>query len=203
MALRIAPRRPSGRPTASRRASTLLFLGVGVGVTALAACSTSAGNPADTADPSISSSSPASDGSPTSRPESTPSETPVARDDAIVGTVVRFSGGGRTVDVTLEEDNPTTRDLLSRLPTTIRFEEFAGREKIGYPSPGLTVEGSPGSDPEDGDLIYFSPWGNLGFYYDATGIEYSDDTIHLGSYDATRDELADFDDTDVTLEVLP
>lgn len=85
---------------------------------------------------------------------------------------------------------------------TLRFEEFAGREKIAYPEPGLTVEGSPGSDPEDGDLIYFTPWGNLGFYYDASGIDYSDATIHLGTYDATADQLAAFDGVDVTLQII-
>jgi hypothetical protein len=49
--------------------------------------------------------------------------------------------------------------------------------------------GSPGSDPESSDLIYFIPWSNLGFYYNAEGIGYSDETIHLGTDDAPLDQL--------------
>ena len=107
----------------------------------------------------------------------------------IVGTIVRFSSSTASVDVTIGEDNPAVRDFLSMLPLTITLEEFAGREKIGYPPRELRHRGSPGSDPENGDLIYFVPWGNLGFYYNAEGIGYSDDTINLGTYDATLDEL--------------
>jgi len=47
------------------------------------------------------------------------------------------------------------------LPPTLTLEEFNGREKIAQPPRSLCYEGSPGSDPEDGDLIYFMPWGNL------------------------------------------
>lgn len=43
---------------------------------------------------------------------------------------------------------------------------------------GLAI--SPGTDPENGDLIYFTPWGNIGFYYDADGIGYSDQTCTSG-----------------------
>ena len=121
--------------------------------------------------------------------------------DNVVGTVVRFSNESHQVDVTIGEDNPTVRDLLSRLPLTMQFEEYAGREKIGYFDPKLETEGSPGSDPEDGDLIYFVPWGNFGFYYDASGIGYSDETIHLGTYVATPEELQRLEGT-VTIDVL-
>lgn len=196
----IPPRQPTVRRTLLRRAPALLAI-VTVGIGVLAACSAPAGGTQD----AVGGPAPTTPASTAATPPSTPEAVPTTEADVpleVVGTVVRFSGGGRVVDVTLEEDNPTTRDLLSRLPTTIRLEEFAGREKIGYPSPGLTVDGSPGSDPEDGDLIYFSPWGNIGFYYNAAGIEYSDDTVHLGSYDATPADLADFDGADVTMEVV-
>lgn len=168
-----------------------------LGIAFLAGCSTAApgapgATPARSASPS-----------PATSPTTTVPPAPETDEAAqpVVGTVLRFTGDGTTVDVTLDEDNPTSRDLLARLPTTIRFEELSGREKIGYPDPALTTAGSPGSDPEDGDLIYYAPWGNLGFYYDATGIEYSDDTIHLGTYRATAEQLAAFDDVEVTVEV--
>lgn len=121
---------------------------------------------------------------------------------SVLGTVVRFTAGSASVDVTIGEDNPTVRDFLSLLPLTMKLEEFAGREKIGYISRKLMVKGSKGSDPEDGDLIYFVPWGNLGFYYNALGIGYSDQTIHIGKYRATPAELARFEGQSVTVEIV-
>jgi len=117
--------------------------------------------------------------------------------------VVRFSGAGTSVDVTIGADTPTTRDFVSLLPFTTRLEEFAGREKIGDPPRVLDVQGSPGSDPEDGDLIYFTPWGNLGFYYDTSGIGYSEDTPHLGTFQASEEQLARLEGEPVTVEVVP
>jgi hypothetical protein len=115
---------------------------------------------------------------------------------------VRFTAGPATVDVTIGQDNPAVRDFLSMLPLTLKLEEFAGKEKVAYLPRRLTHSGSPGSDPEDGDLIYYIPWGNLGFYYDAAGIGYSDQTVHLGTYRASRDQLNALEGTPVTVEIV-
>jgi hypothetical protein len=120
----------------------------------------------------------------------------------VVGTIVRFAAGTASVDVTLGEDSPATRDFLSMLPITVTVEQFNGREKIADLPRELHHEGSPGSDPEDGDLIYFIPWGNIGFYYDAAGIGYSDQTLHLGTFDATAEQLEPLEGQDVTVEVV-
>ena len=193
-------------PPASRRrrlapqvTSALLLTTASFGI--LTGCSSATGQAPDPAVASTRAAEPSAAVTVQPNQETVPTEGPEAPSE-VVGTVVRFSGGGSVVDVTLQEDNPTTRDLLSRLPVTLAFEEFAGREKIAYPEPGLDVDGSPGSDPEDGDLIYFTPWGNLGFYYDAAGIDYSDSTIHLGTYEATAEQLSAFDSADVHLEIV-
>jgi hypothetical protein len=123
-------------------------------------------------------------------------------DRGVVGTVVRFATGSETVDVTIGEDSPATRDFLGMLPVTLAVEELSGREKIAALPRELAYEGTPGSDPEDGDLIYFIPWGNLGFYYNAAGIGYSDQTLHLGTYDATAEQLARLEGQ-VTVEIVP
>lgn len=135
------------------------------------------------------------------RGTSKPSEATTSAAHNVVGTVVHFSAGSASLDVTIGEDNPATRDFLSMLPLTLSMKEFAGREKIADLPRPLHYEGSPGSDPEDGDLIYYVPWGNLGFYYNASGIEYSDQTIHLGRSKATREELARFEGQEVRVEV--
>jgi hypothetical protein len=118
------------------------------------------------------------------------------------GTVVRFSGNGAHVDVTIRSDHPTSRDFLSMLPLRLKFEEFAGKGKISYLPRKLKTRSSPGSDPEDGDLIYYVPWGNLGFYYDAGGIGFSRDTINLGSYRASAKRLARLQRGRVSVRVL-
>lgn len=120
----------------------------------------------------------------------------------MVGKVVRFTGGSTSVDVTIGADNPGVRDFLSMLPLTLKLEEFAGREKIGYLPRKLKHSGSPGSDPEDGDLIYFIPWGNLGFYYNTAGIDYSNQTIHIGTYKASLGTLERLSAQPVTVEIL-
>jgi len=136
---------------------------------------------------------------PASRQRATTSADRDARQ--IVGTTVRFSSNTTSVDVTIGEDNPAVRDFLSMLPLTLTLEEFSGREKIGDLPRRLRHRGSPGSDPKNGDLIYFVPWGNIGFYYNAEGIGYSDDTIHLGTYDAPPDQLERLEG-EVTVEVV-
>lgn len=117
------------------------------------------------------------------------------RTGQVVGTVVRFSAGSTSIEVTIDQDNPAVRDFLSMLPLTLKLEEFAGREKIGYLPRKLRTIGSPGSDPEDGD------WGNIGFYYNTDGIGYSDQTIHLGTYKASLDQLKRLEGRPVTIDV--
>lgn len=130
------------------------------------------------------------------------SGTPVGGTGQVVGTVMRFSAGATSVEVTIDQDNPAVRDFLALLPLTLTLEEFAGREKIGYLPRRLAYSGSPGSEPEDGDLIYYVPWGNIGFYYNTADIGYSDQTIHLGTYNAPRGQLDQLDGQAVTVEVV-
>lgn len=134
-------------------------------------------------------------------PPAASSGTPDGDAAQVVGTVVRFTAGSTSVEVTIDEDNPAVRDFLSMLPLTLTLEEFAGREKIAYLPRELAHVGSPGSDPEDGDLIYYVPWGNLGFYYNTAGIGYSDQTIHLGTYDASLEQLEQLEGQDVIVEI--
>ncbi len=142
-------------------------------------------------------------GSATSIPSSTSSASPAAAPaDQIVGTVVRFTKGSARVDVTIDKDSPAVRDFLSMLPLTLTLEEFAGREKIADLPRELAHAASPGSDPEDGDLIYFIPWGNIGFYYNTAGIGYSDQTLHLGTYRASLKDLEQLEGANVAVEIV-
>lgn len=169
---------------------------------AAAACGAGQGSPT-----SVPSSGPAAASAAASVP-SAPSPTvpapgtPGGGAGQVVGTVVRFSNGATSVGVTIGQDNPAVRDFLAMLPLTLTLEEFAGKEKVAYLPRQLAHGGSPGSDPEDGDLIYYIPWGNLGFYYDTSGIGYSDQTIHIGTFTASRAQLDQLAGQPVTVEVV-
>jgi hypothetical protein len=131
-----------------------------------------------------------------------PALVPPTSADKVDGIIVRFSSPTIDVDVTVAGDTPTIRDFLSVLPLTIGFEEFNGREKISYLPRPLHTSASAGHDPEDGDLIYYVPWGNLGFYYNADGIGHDDNVIHIGTYNATPADLAGLETGDVTVAVI-
>ena len=147
-----------------------------------------------------------SDVEPTAEPSgattaSNPSTTAPSEVGRPAATTLRFTAGATQIDVTLT-DNPTTRDLISKLPLTLRFEEFNGREKIAYLPESLDTRGSPGIEPENNDLICYAPWGNLGFYYNTDGIGFSDQVIRIGTYTATREQLERLENRDVRVELI-
>ena len=113
---------------------------------------------------------------------------------------ISFTAGDTQVVVRVE-DNPTSRDLLAKLPLTLEFEEFGGREKISYLAAPLATHGSPGSAPGDGTLVYYKPWGNLGFYYNATG-GHDDNLITLGTVESGMDGLDRIERSPVTVTPL-
>lgn len=158
-----------------------------------------AGRPADderTPTPPVPGSAPAP--TPTTSPSATPTGEPAV--DAVIGNVVRFTSDRTAVDVTIDNDSPAVRDFLSMLPLTLTVAEFGGREKIADLPRELDHAGTPGSDPEDGDLIYYAPWGNLGFYYNAAGMGHDDDVLHLGTYEAGLDQLVLLEGDGITVE---
>ncbi len=139
---------------------------------------------------------------PTPADTSATTATGPAADAGADGVVIRFRSGATTIDVTVIDDNATTRDLLSILPLTLRFEELNGREKISYLPRELDTTDTPGSDPENGDLIYYAPWGNLGFYYNAAGVGFDDDVVHIGTYNATTEQLTQLEGSDVSVDIV-
>jgi hypothetical protein len=86
-------------------------------------------------------------------------------------------------------DNPTSRDLVSLLPTTLILKDYAGTEKISDLPRKLSTEGAPsGRDPSVGDIALYAPWGNLALYYRDFG--YSSGLIILGKIDSGIDKLS-------------
>lgn len=87
------------------------------------------------------------------------------------------------------EDNPTTQSLLSQLPATVTFDDYAGSEKIAYFPQDLSTQGAPdGYDPAKGDVACYGPWGNLVFYYQEAS--YADGIIHMGRVESGLEALS-------------
>ena len=85
-------------------------------------------------------------------------------------------------------DTPTSKDFLSLLPLTLTFEDYAGTEKISYPSNKLSTKEAPsGMDPTIGDFTYFAPWGNLAIFYKDFG--YSNGLIKLGKIESGKENF--------------
>ena len=133
-----------------------------------------------------------------------PTQTPNSGGQAAsTPTRVRFAVGGAEVIVRIA-DNPTSRDFVSMLPLTLDFDDFASMEKLSYLPRRLTTEGSTGSPPADGDLIYFVPWGNLGFFYNAERRDrsYDDRVIPIGTVEAGYERLDDLETGPVSVELI-
>lgn len=142
----------------------------------------------------------------TSQDAPAPAESTTATADNTTGGVpmsatrVRFAAPDAEIVVRVA-DNPTSRDFVSKVPLTLRFEEFAGKEKISYLPERLTTAGSSGSAPRNGNLIYFVPWGNVGFFYNADG-GHDDNVITIGSVESGMDQLGRLEQGRVTVEVI-
>lgn len=101
---------------------------------------------------------------------------------------IRLSFDGKAAIVKLR-DNPTSEDLLGRLPLELELSDYAGTEKIAYLPNKLSTEGAPaGLEPSAGDVTYYSPWGNLAIFYRDFG--FANGLVPLGIVESGLKELA-------------
>ena len=122
--------------------------------------------------------------------------------DSITGTVVRFTAPQRSVDMTIDQDNPAVRDLLSMLPMTLTFEDFAGKEKIAYPPRDVQFTGSPPSSAGAGDVAIYTPWGDIAFFYAGERGAPSEHIVHLGRFNASLEQLEQLEEGEVTVDIV-
>lgn len=104
---------------------------------------------------------------------------------------IKLSFDNKEIIVVLE-NNGTAESLLKQLPLTIKFEDYNSTEKISYLPEKLDISKSPdGCTPHTGDLTYYSPWGNLAFFY--KDFRYSRGLIPLGKIESGAEELKEID----------
>ena len=93
-------------------------------------------------------------------------------------TFLQLQIGEHLIGIDLES-SPTTRDLLSLLPLSLAWEDYAATEKIAYlPRKLVTTQAPTGVQPQAGDLAYYAPWGNLALFHQ--DFRYSAGLIRLG-----------------------
>ncbi len=113
---------------------------------------------------------------------------------------IRLTINGEPTTATLS-DNPTARDFLALLPTTLKLEDHASTEKIAYLPRKLSTQSAPaGVDPEVGDIGYYAPWGNLAIYY--RDFAYSPGLIRLGRIETGIEAFSVRGPLNVTIEAI-
>jgi len=107
------------------------------------------------------------------------------------GNTVRFTFADQEIIVSLVQ-NSATRSLVGMLPLELKFEDYAGTEKISYLRDKLDLSDVPeGYDPSVGDLTLFAPWGKLAFFY--RDHAYAGGLIPLGAIVAGLASLSELD----------
>lgn len=123
-------------------------------------------------------------------PDPSPSPSPAPGDqdaNSSEGTPIRITFGDTVLTARLY-DNATARDLAAQLPLTLTFSDFNNVEKIAPLPRELSLEGAPeGDDPEVGDIGYWSPDGNLVFYYGDVG--FFNGIVRIGEFDGEMEEI--------------
>lgn len=103
----------------------------------------------------------------------------ISANDAEAENVIKFSWDNKEILVELNDSN-ASKDLISRLPLTMEFEDYNNTEKVGYLDEKLDDSGSDDNhDPNIGDLTSYTPWGTLSLFY--RDFESSSGLISLGS----------------------
>lgn len=84
-------------------------------------------------------------------------------------------------------DNSTAKDFISLLPLTVKLDDYASSEKIFYPERKLSTEGAGSINTVEGDITYYSPWGNIAIFY--KGFVNSNSLIPIAKFEGNIDVL--------------
>ncbi len=100
------------------------------------------------------------------------------------------------------ENNTAAKDFISKLPLTLKFEDFNNIEKIcRLPEKINTDEIKTGVDPNVGDVTLYIPWNTLVFYYKDFG--YYDNLVTVGHIESGLEQLSKMgNEFEVTMEII-
>ena len=105
--------------------------------------------------------------------------------------VIKLSWDNKEILVKLNDSN-ASKDLISRLPLTMEFEDYNNTEKVSYLDEKLDDSGSDDSyNPNIGDLTSYIPWGTLSLFY--KDFESSSGLISLGNVISGNELLSEME----------
>lgn len=88
------------------------------------------------------------------------------------------------------QDNSAARQLISQLPSTFKFTDFAGKEKIAKSHRPISLtDVTPGMIASSGKMFIYAPWGNFGFFYQTSGYTLDRNLIELGEVESGLEYL--------------
>lgn len=103
----------------------------------------------------------------------------ISSNNTVNENVIKLSWENKEIIVKLNESN-ASKDLISRLPLKMEFEDYNNTEKVSYLDEKLDDSDSDDSyNPKAGDLTSYIPWGTLSMFYE--DFESSSGLIYLGS----------------------
>jgi len=122
------------------------------------------------------------------------------KEDSISDAKIKLTFNDKEVVVRMY-DNPTSKEFLVRLPLTVTFEDYIGKEKISILQKRLSADDVQAGDlSKKGNFAYYAPWGNVAIFYkgfeDATN-----DLIILGQIESGKENVENINgDFAVTIE---
>lgn len=179
------------------RPSTITAAAVCALALTLTACTALADDAPTTTEPSTATTLPTPSATPATPAPTVSAE---AGEPDVMSTTVDFTAGDVTVEVTIDDNTPTTRSFLAMLPMTLEFSDHGGKEKVATPTGEWDFTDAAGVDPEPGDLFSYMPWGNLGFFYNTDGNTFDDSLTKIGETD-DLDQIPLLDGQQVTIAV--
>ncbi len=94
------------------------------------------------------------------------------------------------------------RDFLTLLQLEdLTFRDCGGLEKGDTP-PRKLNENSPTSGLRRSTLIYFTGWGSLGHWYTRIPSPAHEELLHIGRFEATKQQLTSFESGMVRAELV-
>lgn len=78
---------------------------------------------------------------------------------------IKLSFENNELFITLDE-NPASKEFYEMLPLELEFSDYGRKEKVAHLVKKLGLNNTQGYEPQIGDFFYFSPWGNIGIYYE-------------------------------------
>lgn len=78
---------------------------------------------------------------------------------------IKLSFDNNELFISLDE-NAASKQFYEMLPLELEFSDYAEKEKVARLVKKLSLSNTQEYDPQVGDFFYFSPWGNIGIFYE-------------------------------------